>query len=725
MAKTKSGQSLGEMFVTLGFNVDVAEFEKLAKKINTMKDNLGELADAANRVGNVLKTLAVGAAAAGTAIFAVVKTTADYGDKLVKTSQKIGYSVESLQELAHAAELSGVGFESLESGLAKFSKGLVEAATTGKGEFAEGLQSLNIDLKSAAIQTKDTDAVLNMLANRFAGMPDGAQKAATAMQFFGKSGVQMIPLLNSGAENLGKLRQEARELGIVMSTDAAKASEEFNDNLSRLMVTLKGIKNSVGVALMPAVNQIVTKIRDWVAVNKELIASKLQEFAQNLVPMIERLFKAALDLAKAVMSLAEALNSPQGLVAALLGLKSTQMAVSLGMQAMSAATKTGAAAFGMLSLAAGGFGLAMAGVSAILQATQTKIDKIRASSNSLLDDIRRNAAGTAAAAEYGELTSRKQLLEQRISRVEQASGGDVSELQRELNNRMFNPGAYPVEENNARVAELKRRISAAAVNPEIADGWKAELEIVNAELAEREKKGLAGTSEYWDRTQRRKETTDAINNDPLFRSGVKRKLSQEAKRLGLSDDALRAAQDKARAALQGGAKRDVAFQAGRKALRENAGVSDKDDSLDAKVASDIKAEARRLAEKDVADYLKAGKGRKAAVSAGEVTYKRELARLKANPSLLGFDEKSRDLLSVLTGGRESSDKFGSSGVPAFGAQVVNINVHNNQQFEIPITVNGANMSNEKVAEVVGPVVEKEIRKSYAKALRDVVPAVER
>lgn len=54
----------------------------------------------------------------------LVTDTADYGDQVIKASQKTGVGVEQLSALRFAAKLSGVEFEGLQKGLEIFAKNI-------------------------------------------------------------------------------------------------------------------------------------------------------------------------------------------------------------------------------------------------------------------------------------------------------------------------------------------------------------------------------------------------------------------------------------------------------------------------------------------------------------------------------------------------------------------------------------------------------------------------
>jgi hypothetical protein len=88
------------------------------------------------------------------------------------------------------------------------------------------------------IQTKSTDGtlrstrqVLGDVADKFAEYEDGAAKTALAVQIFGKSGADLIPLLNGGSEALDQFDDMARKLGLTLDDETAKNAEKFNDTV--------------------------------------------------------------------------------------------------------------------------------------------------------------------------------------------------------------------------------------------------------------------------------------------------------------------------------------------------------------------------------------------------------------------------------------------------------------------------------------------------------------
>lgn len=221
--------------------------------INSAKSSLLELHAAAVRIAPALA--GIGTALGAGAFAGMVKNVADVADGLSKLSQKTGLTTESLSKLRYAASLSDVSNEQLETGLARLAKSMGEAIT-GTGPAAEAFQALGVSVVDSAGNLCSTEDVLNDLATAFAQSADGPERAAVAMRIFGKSGTQLIPLLNSGADGLRSMGEEAQKFGLVISGDLGKQSEAFNDNLTRLQAQLEGLKIVAGSELLPILSQL-------------------------------------------------------------------------------------------------------------------------------------------------------------------------------------------------------------------------------------------------------------------------------------------------------------------------------------------------------------------------------------------------------------------------------------------------------------------------------------
>ena len=238
-------QALGSLLVEIG--ASTARLEKDLAKTRQDFDRWGSsMTTIAKGIG-----VAIGGALSIAAATRMVKETIDIADSMAKLSQSIGVAVEDLTAYRHAANLSGTSIESLGNALGRLSANISDTAK-GTGEAKDAFAALRISVKNADGSLKDTDAIVEEVADRFARMKDGAEKTALAMKLFGKSGKELIPMLNQGAAGIRGMKDEAARLGLVISTETAKAAEKFNDDLTRLSAAVDGLKNKIVAGMLPA-----------------------------------------------------------------------------------------------------------------------------------------------------------------------------------------------------------------------------------------------------------------------------------------------------------------------------------------------------------------------------------------------------------------------------------------------------------------------------------------
>lgn len=239
----------------------VGDSSSAVTAVKRLRTEMGELQSiAAKSLGSFGGLVTGGAAVAG--LVAITKRAIDTGDAFAKMSAKTGVAVEDLTKLQYAADLSGVSSEALQKGMVSLAAATVEAAS-GSGIAGEAITKLGVKVRNADGSMRSSIDVLYDLADQFALMPDGVEKTNYAVDIFGKKlGADMIPLLNGGSAGLKAMGDEAERLGLVMSTELAKKSEEFNDNLARLSKYSEAAGISIANALIPALNELLTEFLD-------------------------------------------------------------------------------------------------------------------------------------------------------------------------------------------------------------------------------------------------------------------------------------------------------------------------------------------------------------------------------------------------------------------------------------------------------------------------------
>ena len=269
IAEQKAGEKGSRAYYeALADSKDISRnsLKPLLDQLDAAKRKTDEAKDAAEgwrgSLGKI-NGVAIGAAfaAAVVGVSAMVKKTIDAADSFSKLSAKSGIAVESLRELNYAASLSDVSTESLATGVRKLSQNMAAAAGGAKQQTA-AFDAIGVSVKNVDGSLKGADQMVKELASKFATFKDGPEKAALAIELFGKQGAEMIPLLNGGAAGLAEMADEANRLGIVFDGDLAKNAEAFNDNLTRIQTSAEGAAVAITKELLPTLNNLAQAFVD-------------------------------------------------------------------------------------------------------------------------------------------------------------------------------------------------------------------------------------------------------------------------------------------------------------------------------------------------------------------------------------------------------------------------------------------------------------------------------
>src|SRR6266705_794130 len=115
----------------------------------------------------------------------------------------------------------------------------------------EVYKELGINVLDAGGKVKDADTLMLEAADAFKGMEDGPAKAALAMKLFGKSGTDMLPILNQGSAGLRKMMEDGQAMGAVMSGPQVEAAHKLYLEHKQLETAIGGVTTQIGVGLMP------------------------------------------------------------------------------------------------------------------------------------------------------------------------------------------------------------------------------------------------------------------------------------------------------------------------------------------------------------------------------------------------------------------------------------------------------------------------------------------
>lgn len=220
----------------------------------TVKDGLGVLSGDFTKLGSLLGALpgpiGVVGQAVGDTMGRILDSTIKAADGYRKLSEKTGASIEFLSRFTEAADDVFISSESVNSALNIFAKkiGGIEDAMDGSGVSAGAFAA---KLREIGVTSDNMEEALLQVADRFKEMPNGTDKAALAVQLFGKQGAELIPILNKGRDGIKEMGDAAEALGLTMDTKTSKAVERLKQRQDAFNDTIKGTETRLGKELIP------------------------------------------------------------------------------------------------------------------------------------------------------------------------------------------------------------------------------------------------------------------------------------------------------------------------------------------------------------------------------------------------------------------------------------------------------------------------------------------
>lgn len=308
--------------------------ESLAGASDLVKTTMDGFLGHATQIGAAF-TIVGGAITAS--LGGAVNAAMDYGGAIQDASDRTSIAAETFQQLQFAGEQSSVGVDLLESSIIRMTRGLVEAAAAGEGPMVDALNAIGLSAQS--LQGLSPDQQFLRIADSLSRVTDPAQRTALAIEIFGKSGAQLLPLLNQGSAGIEGMMQKATELGLVLSGDAVSQAEAFGDQWDALKMQFQAIVIQIGSALipalmemMPAIQATIASVIQWIQTNPELVTSIVTVIGiiggimtvlgplLVMLPGIIAAFAAVGPVVAAVGAVLAALMGPVGIVIAGVGL---------------------------------------------------------------------------------------------------------------------------------------------------------------------------------------------------------------------------------------------------------------------------------------------------------------------------------------------------------------------------------------------------------------------
>jgi ribosomal protein L12E/L44/L45/RPP1/RPP2 len=267
---------------------------KASKDLGTLKNiEIGRLAlDGIQAATGAFTSLAGAVTGAATRIASFALNAGKQLDALNDVANRTGVGVEALQAYSRAAAENGVEIESFAKQIQKLTVNIGKATLDEKAQ--KSFKDLGIvfsDLKALSPE-KQFETIVDALSR----IADPTERAARAVQFFGKGGIELGELFTQGPGYLESIRRDTEALGGIIKEDAVKEIDNMFDRFGRVQTVVTNLSNQILGELAGPIGQIAEDLLGVIrAAGPQQLA---QNIAQGLLSFIELAGGAFFELAK-------------------------------------------------------------------------------------------------------------------------------------------------------------------------------------------------------------------------------------------------------------------------------------------------------------------------------------------------------------------------------------------------------------------------------------------
>ena len=123
------------------------------------------------------------------------------------------------------------------------------------------LRPWGVNIKDSDGNLRDSEDIWTDSIAALGGVGNETERDTLAMALFGKSAMELNPLINAGADTLAALADEANRVGAVMSEKDVEALDKMKDSADAMGNTFKGVTGTLAAAFAPAISTVIGKIK--------------------------------------------------------------------------------------------------------------------------------------------------------------------------------------------------------------------------------------------------------------------------------------------------------------------------------------------------------------------------------------------------------------------------------------------------------------------------------
>lgn len=211
----------------------------------------------------------------------------------------------------------------------------------------EAFKRLGISIKNSDGSLRDAKVVWAEAIEALGKVANETERDTISMTLFGKSAMDLNPLIKAGSKEIANLTAEAHKNGAVMSKESVEAMDKFSDSLATARLSLGAAAGEIVVELLPTLNKLLPVVQKDIvpAIKKaaELIGDLAEKFGKLNPKQQENVLKmiALAAAAGPVLKVTGALTSTVGGATQGIGKFITKLAEKKAAEAAATVATTG------------------------------------------------------------------------------------------------------------------------------------------------------------------------------------------------------------------------------------------------------------------------------------------------------------------------------------------------------------------------------------------------
>lgn len=218
----------------------VANTKQWSKGIDRAKKDLdgfkSHVASSAKEIGAAFATIY-----SANRIATDIASAARALDDLDTSALKLGIATKELNAFRVAADLADVGVSGLEKSLVRMQKSIVDA-NSGSKVAADALAALN--LNASDLIAMSVDKQFATIAGAIHNVNNQAQQTALAMDLFGKSGADLLPIFKSGSDKFSEFLAQGQKVSTSITQSTIQSAGELDNALKIHSATIDNFLRS-------------------------------------------------------------------------------------------------------------------------------------------------------------------------------------------------------------------------------------------------------------------------------------------------------------------------------------------------------------------------------------------------------------------------------------------------------------------------------------------------